>query len=148
VKWTDGTFRACLLLGVLLTEGSIASAGPRCYPNPRFVARPATQTVYDNLTKLEWQQNTGGLLLWSDANAFCTGGFRLPTLKELVSIVDYAATSGTKLPGAFGTQVPVDVWTSTLSTVSAGEAYIVEFRYGFWQPQPMTTHFSYVRCVR
>jgi hypothetical protein len=57
-------------------------------------------TVWDGVTGLTWQRSVPALMLWSDAVTYCDGlvlgGFsdwRLPSVVELVSIVDYGRVS-------------------------------------------------------
>jgi hypothetical protein len=71
-------------------------------------ANPVGGTVLDNLTKLTWQQTaptTGGSdgngnYTWANAKAYCAAlplngltGWRLPTAKELASILDLTTPS-------------------------------------------------------
>ena len=52
-------------------------------------------TVTDTSTGLTWQQATAGPMAWEAAQKYCAklelagGGWRLPTVQELQSIVDY-----------------------------------------------------------
>jgi hypothetical protein len=75
------------------------------WPNPRFTAGigvDGTNCVTDNLTGLMWTRNVniGGSMYWSDAIVYCEtldyGGhtdWRLPTIRELQSLVDYSRYS-------------------------------------------------------
>ena len=55
--------------------------------------------VTDNKTGLTWQQSEGPVLNWSDAKDYCTNlelntmtDWRLPTVKELLTLVDFSKT--------------------------------------------------------
>lgn len=46
-------------------------------------------TIVDNFTGLTWQRNATGAATWLGAKLACSGmGMRLPTLKELLTLVD------------------------------------------------------------
>src|SRR5215472_2763046 len=56
----------------------------------------ANGTVYDNKTKLTWQQQSASQITLSAAPTYCSSlgldgdTWRLPTMKELITIVDYS----------------------------------------------------------
>ncbi len=104
----------------------------------------------DTLTKLVWQQQAStATMTWAVAKTYCPSGFRLPTVKELVSIVDLTVAS----PGptidqtAFPGTPAEGFWTSSPSVGSSGDAWYVNFGNG---RQIFTVVGSYprVRCVR
>jgi hypothetical protein len=83
------------------------------WPSPRFVVvtNGTDQTVLDNLTGLEWVQvphalsGNSGTPVWNSAIDFCNNlvyaghsDWRLPSCKELMSLVDYRRYSPA-LPG-------------------------------------------------
>ena len=110
--------------------------GSRCYPASRFVVLDGG-LVRDTLTGLVWQQQGSTTeMTWADAQSYCSSlvsgglGFRLPTLKELDSLVDPTANSGgpldqTAFPNA-GTQ---RFWTSSLYEGSTASD-VGDVRYG------------------
>ena len=76
------------------------------WPATRFTVQANTNCVTDNLTGLIWARNANqfGTVTWSNALSSCNnlnyGGqtdWRLPNLKELLSLIDYA-NSGPALP--------------------------------------------------
>jgi len=108
-------------------------------------------TVTDNGTALVWQQNAStALVVQADAAAYCAelnlAGYtdwRLPTIVELVSIVDptefNSAISSTYFPNTlssfFWTTTPDaseagDVWTVTFDIGSVTSAGVIESGYG------------------
>jgi hypothetical protein len=109
--------------------------GARCYPKTRFVVLDRG-LVRDALTGLVWEQqpNTEAMT-WSDAQSYCLSlgsGFRLPTLKELDSLVDPTQISGPTLDTtAFPDAGDQRYWTSTPYTGiyvdSSGDAFFGDF---------------------
>ncbi len=100
--------------------GSLSSVrcvrGSRCYPTSRFVA--AGGLVTDTLTNLVWQQQASSTTMtWTAAQSYCSAagsGFRLPTLKELESIVDLTVTSAPTINQTAFPNMPVKgYWTSS-----------------------------------
>ncbi len=93
------------------------------FPNPRFTVQANTNCVLDNLTGLIWARNANqfGQVNWatalSDCNDLDYGGktdWRLPNLKELLSLID-CANSGPALPSdnPFAGVQSVNYWSST-----------------------------------
>ena len=81
----------------------------------------ASETWLDVATGLTWQAGFAPQSLdWADASAYCAslaGGFRLPGLKELLSIVDLTAPYDGDLSAFPGS--PHDLyWTSAASSPS------------------------------
>lgn len=67
-------------------------------PVPRFTVLSEPNQIRDNLTGLIWAKDTniGGTMNWSNAIVYCeslvyggTNDWRLPTIKELYTLVDY-----------------------------------------------------------
>jgi hypothetical protein len=131
--------------------------------------------VADTSTGLVWQRGTGPELNWNEAEAYCAGltlddsGWRLPTLKELMSIVDttvanpqpcYPTPTSTVAPPwplcvptinqtAFPNTPTNFYWTSTCSPCdsSGGDAWGVDFVIA--SPYNLYVGWYYgVRCVR
>lgn len=115
----------------------------------------APQTALDRDTNLTWQRALApGTYTQAQAQLYCQsltldgGGFRLPTVQELRTLVD----DSTRLPAIDVTAFPDtpqdgDFWTSTISAADPGNAWIVRFQFGFddtW----LTDTPAYVRCVR
>ena len=134
-----------------------------CAAGARFKMDAVAGTVTDASTGLVWQQMTAPAMTWSAAKASCNAagtGFRLPSLKELQSIVDYGmaypgpgpAIDATAFPGT-----PVGAyWTSSAFSGSDSVAWMVRFSYGdtassavvSTPAQPLIqTDPKYVRCV-
>ncbi len=133
--------------------------GSRCYPTSRFLVLDGG-LVRDTLTSLVWQQQESPTRMdWAAAQSYCSAagsGFRLPTVRELNSIVDLTVTCGTTIDlAAFPGTVMGTFWTSSpcaagsSPTGSSGIAWNVDFNNGasdncYWGMD----RDSWVRCVR
>jgi hypothetical protein len=97
--------------------------------------------VTDTITGLIWQQTiTGSQMTWSAASAQCANlgaGFRLPSIKELPTIVDYALPLNTPQVDAtaFPNTPTGTFWTSSVVAGQPDSAWTVSFGTG-------TTGFS------
>ena len=121
------------------------------WPNPRFTNN-GDSTVTDNLTGLMWAQNAnaGGSKTWSDALTYCNGltlgghsDWRLPNVKELLSLIDWAysnpalsndAGTGkwtTGADSAFSGVQSSYYWSSTTYAFCTAFAWLVDFNDGY-----------------
>jgi hypothetical protein len=146
---TVGSLVRCVRAGL--------NASSSCYqPGSRFVA--ADGLVVDGATGLTWQQAVAPQpLKWSAARTYCgglPGGFRLPSLKELQTIVDYAtavaAPGPTIDPVAFPGTPPLGFWTSSAVGGSATMVWTVKFDNGDTAGSGTTgmADLKQARCVR
>lgn len=121
-----------------------------------------TDVVKDNATGLMWQDNAdvadeSKKKSWQDAKTYCKNlslaGYsywRLPTIKELESIVDYSRHKGSGMLGAideaFG-NVKNFYWSNATNASNSGNAWAVSFDNGsdFWSSK---SNSFLVRCVR
>jgi hypothetical protein len=130
-----------------------AVRGPSCYSPPRFtVAGTGTSaTVTDASTKLVWQRGfSGTAMAWDAAKTYCSkASLRLPSMKELQSIVDYTVRSpGPTIDTTVFPKTPTDYfWTSSPVAGSPGKAWIVSFSSGATFTIP-TGDTWWARCVR
>jgi hypothetical protein len=112
-------------------------------------------TVFDTMTGLTWQQEVDGSnYTFAAATAFCTSpslpgmGWRLPTMKELQTLVDERAPSPVIDP-IFPTTPAQFFWTSSSDSTDATKVWIVDFMQGGTASQPVSTSKNtFVRCVR
>ncbi len=125
-------------------------------------------TITDNRTGLMWKKcsegqnndasctGTAGMYVWAAALSQCTGlttpggysDWRLPNIKELVSIVDYGTASPAKISIDFpNTQTGNFYWTSTTDVPSTAYAWGVVFLNGYMYYYGKTSS-SFARCVR
>lgn len=132
----------CIFGAALLSSPARADA-----PAGRFVLTPATAT--DVVTNLTWRRDPSvAAMTLDEANAFCgalPGGFRVPTLKELLSIVDWRRDPALD-PVAFPTTFDLTHWTSTADT-NAEYRYVVSLGRGYPGVSPSTSQ-NVVRCVK
>jgi hypothetical protein len=113
-------------------------------------AASSVETVTDNWTGLTWQrQNNGAAPNFADAGTYCAqmgNGFRLPTTKELLSLIDPMEYSPAIDRNAFPNATSAEFWSST-PVYSSSSLYVVNFDEG-----STTTRGSgdgkYVRCVK
>jgi hypothetical protein len=121
-------------------------------------AASSVETVTDNWTGLTWQRsfvsysqyNTGGTWAVAAAN-YCTGlagGFRLPTLKELLSLVDPTEYQPAIDSNAFPNTLSDNYFRSSTFVYSTTDTYYVNFAEGQTGPIDENNPYGYVRCVR
>jgi hypothetical protein len=108
--------------------------------------------VLDNITHLVWQDSSlQSDKSWVEADSYCTNlnfagdsnNWRLPTVKELVYIINSSTTTN---PAGFTDTTTGDFWSSTPYAVRAGRAWSVNFGDSSMGD---TTDVAklYVRCV-
>lgn len=159
-NWTGLT--ALLLLVASPCAWAKATAG-------RFVVSADQKTVYDNRTKLTWQRsppttggstgNTDGLYNWADAKNYCIAntatlpgsGWRLPNIRELLSLVDRKATSSPAIDTSAFPNTPTTgssyYWSASPYQGGSSSAWDVSFSNGN-SGGTGVTNGSRVRCVR
>jgi hypothetical protein len=116
-------------------------------------------TVTDNITSLVWQQSPPNQnYTQTQAISYCAslnlGGdtdWRLPSLIELLSIVDPTKGDGSTTPPINATVFPgtklSPYWTTTSSVATAGSAWYITFLDGS-NGMNATGTLNYLRCVR
>jgi hypothetical protein len=116
--------------------------------------------VIDNKTLLTWQKTPssstytwGGAANAGTAQNYCATlsldglGWRLPTLKELLTLVDYSQPSGNMIDPAFASGPTPNFWSSTPMSGSPSNAWFVVFGYGNTNFSGTSSAYG-VRCVR
>jgi uncharacterized protein DUF1566 len=175
MKRTQG-FRLVVSLG-LIALGMVAfaanpadaatAAGPY-YASPswdqtlpsdtRFIvlSNMGSNAVLDRETGLVWAKLTSTTAFtWFDAQSYCnaltTGGrlgWRLPTLQELLSLVDPNAASLLKLPaGAPFPNVQFFYWSASTFASDSSVAWTVDFGFG-GASNILKSANNFVWCVR
>ena len=106
-------------------------------------------TVTDTKTGLTWQRAASTQTYsWSAAAAYCTGGWRLPRIKELQTLVDVSRYNPAIDTFAFPGTPAEGFWSSSPDAVSSSSnAWLVYFSSGFSGDSSMTGAYR-VRCVR
>jgi hypothetical protein len=147
-------FLAAVAVVVALTASADASA-----PAGRYVVTSGgtgNGTVYDTKTKLTWQQTVPSTAYtWANAKTYCAGvgaslggtGWRLPTCKELQTIVDDSQTNPSIDTTAFPSTPAAWFWSSSPVAGSSSYAWGVYFDFGDTYGYDIT-NTNYVRCVR
>jgi len=110
--------------------------------------------VRDTQTRLEWQQTFDpGMRAWADAQAYCGslelvgGGWRLPSMKELQSLVDDTRASPSIDDTAFPGTPSDPLWSATPVLATPGSAWRVSFEHGYTY-DAVATYQYHARCVR
>jgi hypothetical protein len=139
---------AGVLLAMMLAPTHVAATAPAGH----FVIGDGFVT--DTGTKLVWQRDLStDAYAWADADAYCAGldlagqGWRLPTIKELLTLVDETRTSPAIDLRAFPGETGEYVWSSSRVADAKSERWSVGFRFGFDAAVKATTK-QRVRCVR
>jgi hypothetical protein len=115
-------------------------------------------TVYDTKSKLTWQQTVStATYTWNAATTYCSGagaslggtGWRLPTIKELQSVVDLSQAAYPFIdPSAFPSTPSATFWSATLIRGPVPSyAWVVSFDRGFTKLDSVSSTNN-VRCVR
>ena len=138
---------AVAVLGVVSSTSAHANA-----PAGRYTMTGGT--VFDTKTKLTWQQTVPATkYAWAAAKTYCQTlslagtGWRLPTRKELQTIVDYSQKSPSIDATAFPATPAEAFWSSSpvagSTTVAWSIYFIIGLTYSFVVADP-----NEVRCVR
>lgn len=146
------TRHPALSLGLLALLLAVAvHAAP---PPGRYTV--AADTVYDTVTQLTWERNppTTGSPFAATQQACQTlnlGGFstgwRLPTISELESLVDWSRYNPAIDAATFPATQGEVYWSSTLSSTGATSVWGVDFYHGNAHTQSATSS-GWRRCVR
>lgn len=113
-----------------------------------------TAAVIDDMTGLAWQRDVAPApLTWDQAQAYCAArgaGFRLPGVKELISIVDFKATPVPIDASAFPSTPTQEYWTSSAVAGKDTDAWTNSFLASdhAFTGTASTSDQRYVRCVR
>ncbi|MBL0687090.1 MAG: DUF1566 domain-containing protein [Sulfurospirillum sp.] len=121
-------------------------------------------TITDNATTLMWQnEDYDKKDNWKDANDYCTdlnlsnkSDWRLPTIAELMSIVDLNKTNSPTIDDIFTNTDKHSYWSSTTDANNNNNAWLVDFRYNNknYRKYKSNNYSDYkgymnsVRCVR
>ena len=110
--------------------------------------------VKDNVTGLEWQDDVDSVSKnWEGAKSYCStlsldhGGWRLPTIEELETLVDDGRYNPSVTEGVFQHISSSYYWSSTTYANNTNYAWVVYFYYG-GSYSGAKTYGRYVRCVR
>jgi hypothetical protein len=142
-------------LAAALAAGCLVSAAL-----PALAAAPADRyavsadTVLDRETGLTWQRATApGTHTWANAKSYCTGltlaggGWRLPDVRELQTLVDTRAYNPSIDTTTFSGTQSSGYWSSSPFVFYGPLAWVVLFAYGQTVNRAQVDTYS-VRCVR
>ncbi len=124
----------------------------RCYPTAsRFTVQDGLVT--DAATGLTWQQSSSGELPWDQVQAYCAGlagGFRLPSIKELFTLFDFATGPYVGSSVATTDFSQVDIYDLSSSAVVGQDMNFWVLSYDDAQAVPSGVGGSLcsARCVR
>jgi hypothetical protein len=138
---------AASLFFVAHTTGANAPAG--------YYSVNSDGSVYAAKTGLTWQQPVSGYSYSvAAAQTYCASitlngvKARVPTIKELLTLVDLSQTSGAYIDSTFFPGTPnVQFWSNTPVAGVTGNNWYIPFWGGFTDYGPVGDS-NYVRCVR
>jgi hypothetical protein len=140
-----------VIMAITLSRSASAAA-----PSGHYVVTAGT--VYDTKSQLTWQRTAPSTTYtWADAKTYCAGvgaslggtGWRLPTTKELVSIIDHSQTTAPYIDLSAFPSTPSDYfWSSTPLAGFPSYAWAVVFAGGGFPVNDVISSTYYARCVR
>ncbi len=153
--WTLSFITARVLVGKAADPLNVRCVrGTAAQPVGERYQVSAGGVVTDAWTQLQWQQAVATpSLKWSAASTYCSnldlegGGWRLPWVRELHSLVDYQATPSCIDLNVFANTAAAPFWSASLRTANSLLAWNVDFRYGSVVDQSVDKPLE-VRCVR
>jgi hypothetical protein len=146
---------AALAIIVAASPRSVDAAAPAGHYVVAAGNGTGNGTVYDTKSKLTWQQTVSSTRYsWAEAKTYCAGvgaslggaGWRVPTVKELLSIVDFSQTSPAIDRNAFPSTPAEGFWSSSPFAGSSSAAWSVYFGGG--ASDNVVSNTLSVRCVR
>lgn len=146
------------LFGEEATKRPVIQILPESRDPALFQVAESGDTVIDLVTKLEWQRDTHSTVYtWTEAIKYCAlvvlnekKDWRLPTISELESLVDYGKFNPAIASTQFtNVRTNKPYWSSSTYGSDQREALDVEYRYGKTNStQWVASNTGYVRCVR
>jgi hypothetical protein len=145
---------AAVALALASAALTVSAATMGAAPAGRYAI--ANGTVSDAKTALTWQQSApSGTYTWAAAKSYCAslslggaGAWRVPTVKELQTLVDVSERNPSIDPTAFPNTSSSAYWSSSpLAGSSSATAWYVFFSYGYVYYDAVSSAYN-VRCVR
>jgi hypothetical protein len=111
-------------------------------------------TAYDTKSQLTWERYPSLYIYsWEEAQTHCRdldldgSGWRVPSVKELQTLVDEGRTEPSVDSFAFPVTANAKYWTSTVRASDKSRGWLVSFSFGSTSTDDIS-HFYRVRCVR
>ncbi len=127
--------------------------GPTTSPKDRYVV--SSGTARDVRTGTTWRTTAlATAMKLDDAKAACAaitadgGGWRLPNVRELVTLVDEAREVAPMTPAIFDAGPKARYWSSTIRANPATAAYAVDMGTANTHQMDFSTEVMAVRCAR
>ena len=144
--------------GNVVTDGSVKDDGFYQMGKARSYSRSAAGIVTDLATGLEWQDDVDFVQKPNDASGgtaitYCSdltldgGGWRLPSIEEMATLVDNGKYNSSVTDGVFQHFSSSYYWSSTTYADDSSSAWFMSFSYGY-SGSLNKTYDNYVRCVR
>ncbi len=140
--------------GTVSNDGSIKDDGFYQKGVERSYSRSIIGVVTDHVTGLQWQDDEIDNSEWATAITYCTnlpldgGGWRLPTIEELETLVDRGTSYPALTEGVFvNGWLHGSLWSSTNLVADETYAYTVVFSTGLTSSSQKTSYQD-VKCVR
>jgi hypothetical protein len=133
----------------------VSLAAPASVPTGRYTVSP--NALVDTQTHLIWQRASGpSSVTWQTAKDYCASltldgaTWRLPTFKDLQSILDLTTTTAPNISPLFTGTASAYYWSSTFWAANGGNtsAWAVNFNHGGSLSWGLTFNSLSVRCVR
>ncbi len=147
---TEARWVACGMLVLAALAWPVFSRADA--PPGRYMA--GNGTVLDTETGLTWQQEyAADYYTWAEAKTYCAGlnleggGWRLPNMKELQTLVDESRFNPAIDVNFFPGTPSDSFWSSSPVAGVASGAWIVNFYNGFTDLYDVSNTYR-VRCVR
>jgi hypothetical protein len=147
--------------GVSMDSGRFQAGRVRCVSGPSQPGghtpnyKIGTVVTRDYATQLDWQRFPDAMpRTFVDASAYCEGlslmgtGWRLPTLKELLTLVDTTQREPAVYHRGFEGTMSERYWSATEYLDHRDAHYKVDFKLGTTVIEGTSAELYYVRCVR
>jgi hypothetical protein len=108
---------------------------------------PETGAYYSPSTGLTWKSTSGGNVNWITAKDSCGTGWRLPSIEELTTLINYERNAAPVIDSEFVSSTGTLFWSQTESFQNNAYAFVVGFGSGRISTQSKTGYAAY-RCIK
>ena len=145
--------KTIIIMLAILCSGKAFSNEMRVIDNTS-INQNTVKTILDIQAGLEWQHQGNKAANWTGAKAYCEklvignkSDWRLPSIKELVSITNYSKGPPAVNEYFFTATADSEYWSSTQFLESQSHVWYMNFRFGDLYFADMNMFF-FIRCVR